>query len=222
MNSNGGDADPKAPQTNVPDADVPVSIPLSSWLDKLAQPRGAPGGGAACGVLAAISAALLHMVAEYTRDSPDAGACADRVAALRVRALEAAEADGVVSAELGAALRPSDDPGRDDRVRQAAVAGADSSVALGRIAAELVDELALLFEIGNTSLRADLEVAGEALSAALGSARVNVRANVRSVEAHRDERDRLDEWLVRVTDAADQLHAANRRTRELTGADPRR
>ncbi|HEX5857255.1 MAG TPA: cyclodeaminase/cyclohydrolase family protein [Microbacterium sp.] len=197
------------------DGDVPVSIPLSSWLDKLAQPQGAPGGGAACGVLIAISAALLHMVAEYTRDSPAAEACAERVAACRVRALEAAEADGVVSARLGAALRPSDDPERDERVRRAAVEGADSSVVLGRIAQELVDELALLSDIGNASLGADLEVAGEALSAALASARVNLLANVKSVQGHRAPADDLDAWVARVTADAGELDAARERTRAL-------
>jgi formiminotetrahydrofolate cyclodeaminase len=200
------------------DAEVPSSIPLSSWLDKLAEPRGAPGGGAACGVLAAISAALLHMVAEYTPDSPEAESCAERVADVRLRSLEAAEADGVVSAELGAALRPSDDPGRDDRVRRAAVAGADSSVALGRVAQELVDELALLLEIGNPSLRADLDVAGESLAAALASARVNVLANVKSVGSHRSPDDGLDAWLADVTADADELDAAVRRTRALVAS----
>ncbi|HWI31154.1 MAG TPA: cyclodeaminase/cyclohydrolase family protein [Microbacterium sp.] len=197
------------------DAEVPVSIPLSSWLDKLAQPRGAPGGGAASGVLIAISAALLHMVAEYSPDSDEAEACGERVAAVRIRALDAAEADGVVSAEFGAALRPSEHPDRDARVRRAAVAATDSSVGLGRIAEELVPELALLFDVGNPSLRADLEVAGEALSAALGSARANVRANVSTVKAHRGEGDRLDEWVAHVERRAEELDAANARARSL-------
>ena len=84
-------------------------------------------------------------------------------------------------------------------MRLAAVSGADSSVALGRIAQELVDELALLSDIGNPSLRADLDVAGEALSAALASARINLLANVKSVQAHRAPGDELDPWVARVT-----------------------
>ena len=100
-------------------------------------------------------------------------------------------------------------------MRRAAVAGADSSIALGGIARNLVDELALLAEIGNPSLRADLDVAGEALSAALASARVNLLANVTSVRAHRAPGDDLDAWVARVTADADELDAARRRTRAL-------
>ena len=109
-------------------ARIPASTSLSAWLDKLAQPDGAPGGGAACGVMLALSAALLRMVAEYTPDDPRAIACAARLVDVRLTALGAAEADGVSSAELGAALRvAADDPARDDRVRDAAIRAARSS-----------------------------------------------------------------------------------------------
>ena len=145
---------------------IPASTSLSAWLDRLAQPDGAPGGGAACGVMLALAAALLRMVAEYTPDEPRAEECAGRLVTRRLDALAAAETDGVRSAELGAALRTSkDDPTRDQLVRDAAIEAARLSAVLGDVGVALVDELRLLREIGNPHLAADLAVAGEALAA---------------------------------------------------------
>ncbi|MCR2763140.1 cyclodeaminase/cyclohydrolase family protein [Microbacterium sp. zg.B48] len=166
-------------------ARIPASTSLSAWLDKLAQPDGAPGGGAACGVMLALSAALLRMVAEYTPDDDRATACAARLVDRRLTALDAAEADGVSSAELGAALRvPGEDPARDDRVRDAAIRAAQSSGALGAVGVDMVDELRLLREIGNPHLAADLAVAGEALTAGIAGASINLRANLQLAGAH--------------------------------------
>jgi formiminotetrahydrofolate cyclodeaminase len=133
----------------------------------------------------ALSAALLRMVAEYTPDDPRAIACAARLVDVRLTALGAAEADGVSSAELGAALRvAADDPARDDRVRDAAIRAARSSGALGGVGVGMLDELRLLREIGNPHLAADLAVAGEALSAGIAGASINLRANLRLAGAH--------------------------------------
>ena len=118
---------------------IPASTSLSAWLDKLAQPDGAPGGGAACGVMLALSAALLRMVAEYTPDDERAEECEhgwSPGASMRSTQLET---DGVRSAELGAALRtPTDDPDRDERVRDAATEAARLSAALGEIGVGLM------------------------------------------------------------------------------------
>src|SRR5690554_4424010 len=106
---------------------------LDAWLHRLAEPGGAPGGGAACGVMLAIAAALLHMAAGYSTDerAVEAGR---RAMAGRDDALAAAEADGVRSADLGAALaEPAATAGRDGRLRNAALAAAVSSAELGEI-----------------------------------------------------------------------------------------
>ena len=164
---------------------IPASTSLSAWLDRLAQPDGAPGGGAACGVMLALAAALLRMVAEYTPDEPRAEECAGRLVTRRLAALDASETDGVRSAELGAALRMSrDDPARDERVRDAAIEAARLSAVLGDVGAGLVEELRLLREIGNPHLAADLAVAGEALAAGVAGASINLRANLQLARAH--------------------------------------
>ncbi|HYJ50974.1 MAG TPA: cyclodeaminase/cyclohydrolase family protein [Microbacterium sp.] len=170
---------------NEQEARVPTSTSLSAWLDKLAQPDGAPGGGAACGVMLGLSAALLRMVAEYTPDDERAIDSAERLVTRRADALAGAEADGVRSAELGAALALSpDDPARDEQVRATAVGAAQSSVTLGDVGVDLVDELRLLVDIGNPHLAADLAVAGEALAAGIAGASINLRANLQLAHAH--------------------------------------
>lgn len=165
--------------------DVPPSTPLDDWLAALGRPIGAPGGGAASGVMLGIAAALLQMVAEYTPGDSRAEECGIRLARHRRDALAAAEADGVLSADFGAALAlPTEDPARDSRVRKAAAAAAESSARLGEIGIRLQDELRLLIEVGNPHLVADLAVAAEALGAGLSGALINLRANVQTAQKH--------------------------------------
>jgi formiminotetrahydrofolate cyclodeaminase len=167
---------------------VPTEMPLDDWLAQLARPKGAPGGGAASGVALALSAGLLHMVAGYT-DDPRAPEAEARLASGRQDALAAAEADGVRSAEFGAALAlPAGDPSREARVRQGAVDAARSSVALGDVGAQLLPDLRLLAEIANPNLGADLAIAAETLAVGTFGAIVNLRANLRT--AHRHDADR--------------------------------
>ena len=133
----------------------------------------------------AIAAALLRMVAEYTADDARATECGARLAGLRLEILQAAEADGVVSAEFGAALAlPKDAPDRDAGVRSAALDAASSAARIGSIGAKLLPEARLLVEIGNPSLVADLAVAVEALGAGLSGISINVRANLQTARKH--------------------------------------
>lgn len=160
-------------------ARVPTSTPLSDWLDKLAQPNGAPGGGAASGVILGLAAALLRMVAQYTPDDARASECAARLVIRRSEALHAAEADGIRSAEFGAALAlPADNAERDDRVRGAAIAAAHSSALLGTVGRDLHPELRLLAEIRSPQVKADLAIAAEALATGIVGACINLRANL--------------------------------------------
>jgi formiminotetrahydrofolate cyclodeaminase len=194
-----------------------TSKALDSWLDSLAEADGAPGGGAACGVMLGVSAALLHMVALYT-DDQRAAESATRLVVLREAALRAAERDSERSAALGAALaRPSHESGRDLAVREAALAGGESSSALGEVAEALVPELELLADIGNPNITADLVVAAHALVAGVAGALVNLRGDVRLAGAHgaQDEDATAEEPLHRsarsmaeARDAASRIAAA--------------
>ena len=152
-------------------ADIPPSTPLDDWLDALSRPRGSPGGGAASGVMLAIAASLMSMVGGYSDDDPRAADIVDRLARQRAEALRAVEADGVVSSSFGAALAlPSDDPSRDERVRNAAVEAARSAAQVGVIGVAMLRDVRVLVEAGNPHIVVDLAVAAEALRAGLSGA----------------------------------------------------
>ncbi len=166
---------------------VPVSVSLDAWLDRLSQRGGEPGGGAASGVMMAIGAALLHMVAAYTPDDERAQQSGQRAIDLRVRALRAAEDDGVRSAALGAALAAEPSPERDERIGATGTAGAESSATLIGIGCALAAELRVLADRGNPHLIADIAVAAEAIGAGLGGALTNLRACATLARRHLPE-----------------------------------
>lgn len=192
----------------VSDGDVPTSEALDVWLDRLAQADGAPGGGAACGVMLAVAAALLSMVALYTSDDERATQSAERLVGHRRQALRAAEADGIRSAALGEAVGAApDSPGRDRSVRDAAVAAAASSATLGRVGVDLLPELQLLAEIGNPNVTADLVVAAHALIAGVAGALVNLRGDVALAarHAHGGEEDLESDGLTTAAEAMEEV-----------------
>lgn len=170
---------------------VPAETPLEDWLGRLAEARGAPGGGAACAVMTAISAALLGMVAAYTPDDIAAEQAVRRLQRTRHEATRAAEEDGVRSAAFGAALAMSEGPEREQAVRQATVEAIESSLAIGRLGASLLDDVHLLADIGNPHVEADLRVATETLRAALEGAHLTAEANLDLLTRHRKQDDEL-------------------------------
>ena len=186
---------------------TPTSMPLDAWLDRLAQPTGAPGGGAACGVILGIGASLLHMVAGYTPDDR-AREAAERVRARRAAALAAAETDGIRSSELGAALAEPDHPDRSARVFEAALAAARSSADLADVGAALRAELRVLQAIGNPNLAADTAVAAAALEAGIRGALVNIRADIELARAHREAAGGSEADLASLAAAADEHERA--------------
>ncbi|GAA3648607.1 cyclodeaminase/cyclohydrolase family protein [Microbacterium marinilacus] len=143
---------------------------IESWTARLGEASGNPGGGAAAGVMLAIAAGLMSMVAGY---SDDAGELRDRARVLRDAALDAAEADAAASAAFGAAFRRDDD-GRKAAIREASLAAATSSAALGDRARAAIPDLEHLAAHGEPTLVADVAVAAAALRAALASARTNL------------------------------------------------
>lgn len=170
----------------------PAETPLAEWVDRLAQAKGAPGGGAACGVMTGIAAGLLGMVAAYTADDLEARRAEQRLSRTRRQAMNAAEEDGVRSAAFGAALAINQGPERERAVREATVDAVASALDVGRVAASLLEEVRLLADIGNPHVEADLRVAVEALRAALEGTNHTARANLDLLARHRTADDQLD------------------------------
>jgi formiminotetrahydrofolate cyclodeaminase len=197
---------------------VAAATPLDEWLDRLARAHGAPGGGAACAVMTAISAGLLGMVAAYSADEPESGRAAERLERVRRRAIAAAETDGERSAAFGAALAMDDGPDRERSVRATTVDATASSIAVGRLAASLVEEARLLAAIGNRHVEADLIVAVEALSAALAGAVATARADLDLLSAHRVSDDALDGPIETFTRDIREIEAARAAAARLASA----
>jgi formiminotetrahydrofolate cyclodeaminase len=198
----------------------PAATPLAEWLDRLAQAHGAPGGGAACAVMTAISAALLGMVAAYTTDNSEARLAAQRLSSTRHAATMAAEEDGARSAAFGSALAMDEGPEREQAVRSAAVDAIASSLAVGRLGSSLLDDVRLLANIGNPHIEADLLVAVEALRAALEGAAITARATLDLLTAHRRPDDGLDAQVASFERGIRDL-AETRAEVERVGADLR-
>ena len=139
----------------------PAETTLAEWVDRLAQAQGAPGGGAACGVMTGIAAGLLGMVAAYTAHDLEARQAEQRLSDKRGLAMRAAEEDGVRSATFGAALAMDQGIDRERAVREATVDAVASALDVGRIATSLLEEVRLLADIGNPHVEPDLRVAVE-------------------------------------------------------------
>lgn len=197
--------------SEVPETDE-ASLPVTTWLDRLGGSHGSPGGGAACAVMVAVSAALLAMVAGYSTDDDRVARAHERLIDIRGRALDASEADSARSGELGAALRETDDAGGDP-VPSAALTAAQSAVELGELAASLILELELLLDVAETYLMPDLVVAAEAAAAALGGTAATVRADVKLAAAHGFGHD--DQSMRAATDGAQRMDAARGRVDAL-------
>ncbi|ARJ06320.1 hypothetical protein B5808_14680 [Cnuibacter physcomitrellae] len=198
---------------DVPMADATVTTrrsPLAEWLDRLAEPVGDPGGGAAAGLMLAVSAALTSMVAGYEGRTAERRAStaaegserAERPIPLGVRraerlreraverrhaALEAADADATASRRLGAALRMPSGSDRDAAVREASLAATESSVALGDLVLASLDDLAAIAGASDDVLIADVAVAVAAARAALAGARANAGSDLERHGASPDD-----------------------------------
>jgi formiminotetrahydrofolate cyclodeaminase len=198
---------------------------VDEWTRALAGRNGAPGGGAGAGVMLAIAASLMSMVAGYSEAEGAGGDEADepsavhqRARSLRETALRLADEDSSASSAFGAAYHLEKGPARDAAVRAASVDAARASSTLGRHAAEAIDDLAWLAFHGNPALIADVVVALGALRAAITGARTNVSFDLaaaakgessgevkaanpelwQSVRAFDDARERIDEIMAAV------------------------
>ena len=159
---------------------------VDAWTRALAGQNGSPGGGAGAGVMLAIAASLMSMVAGYSEhdDGDDDAAIGDlhaRARSLRETALRLADEDSTASAAFGAAYRLEKGPARDTAIRQASVDAARASSVLGRHASGAIDDLEWLALHGNPALIADVVVALGALRAAITGARTNVSFDLAAV-----------------------------------------
>jgi len=192
---------------------------VEEWTRALAESTGSPGGGAGTGLMLAVAASLMSMVAGYSGD--DGGEPAGirtRARALRQEALRRADDDASASKAFGAAFRLEPGPERDEAIRRASLDAAASSAVLGERAIAAIDDLAWLATNGNRALVADVVVAFGALRAAVAGARTNVSFDLGSLRSAGTTLDQVREQHPELWAAVEKLNGAMDRIDELTAA----
>lgn len=154
--------------------------PISEWLHALASTGPNPGGGAAAALMAGMAAALAEtVVAHRAPDGTPDGEVRRRTlerfsTAIREAAPAMADRDTAASSRFADANGRPDAESRAAARREASLAAAESSVALGRFAASLVPVLEELVDDTSTLLLADVGVAAATLAASTRAAALNV------------------------------------------------
>ncbi|MGP5043953.1 cyclodeaminase/cyclohydrolase family protein [Glutamicibacter ardleyensis] len=170
------------------EAGTTANSTIASWISALALSDGAPGGGAASGIMLAIAASLTSMVCGYTStkdqgEQESLNGINSRAQELKGKALELGDQDAAATNAFGAAFRRDPGPERQRAVADASIQAAKASAALGELAITAIADLAwlaehgnpaLIAEHGNPALIADVAVGLGALRAAVTGARTNV------------------------------------------------
>jgi methenyltetrahydrofolate cyclohydrolase len=166
--------------------------PLGRFLEEVAEPRPAPGGGTSAACSCALAAALVEMAARLAR----AGG-AERARALRQRALELAERElSSYEAVLAAMRLPADDPAREAHVETALSEASGPPLAIAEAAAETAALAVEVARASSPSVRGDavtgatLAEAAAAAAASLVEINLAGRAGDSAVDRARDARRR--------------------------------
>src|SRR5437763_11012458 len=158
-----------------------LELTVAEWLDQLAGPRAAPGGGSALAMSVANAAAVLAMAARVS-DNPGLVAQAE---ALRRRSAPLAQLDADTYEEALAArdamqdLKPEQ---RDWEIGRAFARAAEPPLEIARAAADVAELAAELATAGSPAIRADA-IAAAALAAGAARACVTmVEVNLTALE----------------------------------------
>jgi formiminotetrahydrofolate cyclodeaminase len=148
----------------VPSSRPFLELTVAEWLDELAGPRAAPGGGSALAMTCANAAAVVAMAA---RVSEERGLAA-QAEALRVRTAPLAQLDADTYEEALAArdaARGLPDERRDWQIGQAFARAAEPPLEVARVALDVAELAETLATTGSPAIHADA-VAAAALAAA--------------------------------------------------------
>jgi methenyltetrahydrofolate cyclohydrolase len=170
--------------------------PLGRFLEEVAEPRPAPGGGTSAACACGLAAALVEMAASLARAEESAA----RARALRERALDLAERELSSYEPVLAALRlPAEDPSREERVEAALTEASGPPLAIAVAAAETAELGAQVARASSPSVRGDaltgavLAEAAAAAAASLVEINLGHRDGDAAVDRARDARHRAGE-----------------------------
>ena len=176
-------------------AQVNVEGSLRAYVDALASPTSAPGGGSAAALAGALGVGLFEMVAgihaKRTGDRVDAS-----WSVVRGELLRFVEADAVAFAAVMQA-RKGQGPDRDERVLAALKHAVEIPLGVCAACQRALAAAGPLAEACRLSVGVDLAAGAELLGAAFRGARVMAQVNLRDIpdagfaETTRDELERL-------------------------------
>ena len=192
---------------------------LGAYLDALAAPHPAPGGGSVAGLTGALAAALGQMVVSLTDDadaSEALGSTSQGLSALRETLLTGSEADErAYSGYIEATGLPK---GTDEEkaVRRAEMQAAlrhsaDAPLGIAEAALDLLDRLEPVARYGSRRTLSDAEIAVTLALAAVVSALATVRVNlplIKDKEASAAYGARADDVARQATERADSCITA--------------
>jgi formiminotetrahydrofolate cyclodeaminase len=158
-----------------------LELSLAEWLDELAGPRAAPGGGAALAVCVANAAAVVAMAARVS----DSSGLAAQAESLRVRVAPLAQLDAdtyeraLVACDVAKELPPER---RDWEIGQAFARAAEPALAIGRAAADVAELAAELATGGSPTIHAAAVAAAAIAAGAAWGAVALVEVNLTALE----------------------------------------
>ena len=168
----------------------PTAHAVDAYLDELASTSPTPGGGSAAGMIGAVGAALVAMVARLTVGRPafatvdaDARRLVDMADDAPQRLLVAMAADEAAFRDVMAAFRlpregEANRNARRDAIGRASRAAADPPLMAARAARDVLDLALEAARIGNPTVTSDAAVAAWAACAAIRASAINVRVNL--------------------------------------------
>jgi formiminotetrahydrofolate cyclodeaminase len=198
---------------------------IGEWLEAVASPTPAPGGGAAAALNAAVGAALIEMACNLTTGRPRYAqqeaamrAALAEATTLRRRALHLAAADVEAFGAVSAAYELPKETDEQRRTRaeqiQRALAGAtEVPLQTAVLAGDVVRLARRILDGANVNVRADVAAAAIAGRAALEVALINAEANLAAIRDPARSKE-LTERLAQVSSLAAE---AERSVRSIRG-----
>ncbi len=167
---------------------------LDTYLHALASGAPAPGGGSATGLVGAMGAALISMVANFTVGRPryaeveaPVRAALDEAEAIRARLLRLTEQDEAAFEAVAAARKRPRKTDAERTARAAAIqdttrAAATPPLEMAAACRHALELSRTVADLGNPFLASDAGVAALLAEAALRASAINVRVNLATLE----------------------------------------
>ena len=162
-----------------------TGLSIEEFTSKLASKDAVPGGGGACALAGALSAALASMVGNLTVGKPRYASVEEDVRKLTVRANAAREKLTALIDEDARAFEPlskaygipKDDPVRESVMEAALRRASEPPLEMMRVCAEVVEILSELIDKGSVLAVSDVGVGAALAGAAMKGAGLNVFIN---------------------------------------------